>query len=157
MLGVWLCCCHSILRSGGNVHWYHHPFILPGFWRASRNSSICSSPSHGDSQWPKWDAETHPMTLLEHPRYMIFNFAYLLESENVMIFICNGLFSFPIFCSPSCRFSLSFASLSVTLKLCFILLMYIYDFTCLTKIEGLYWRKESSVSRLIFCSENNKI
>ena len=119
MLGTWLCCCHSILWSGGDVNWYHHPFILPGFWRAPRNSPICSSPSHWDAQWPKRDAETYPMTLLKHPRFLFLLFSYLLEFENLMIFymqwpvLLSHLLCLPC---PPC-FCFSFSSWSVSLEL----------------------------------------
>lgn len=71
LLGSRLHCCHSIFCCGGDVNRHHHSFLLPGLRRAPRNSTICSSSSHWNSQRPKRDAKTYSM---KHSQTSVYNF-----------------------------------------------------------------------------------
>lgn len=65
LLGSWIYCCNSFLCSCRDVNWHHHSLILPGFGRAW-DTTVCSSPSHCNSQWPKWDAKTDTRSLMKY-------------------------------------------------------------------------------------------
>lgn len=62
-LGAWLHSCNPFFCSRWDVDRYYHPLVLPRRRGASRDCTICTSPAHGNTRWPRRDAATNTRLL----------------------------------------------------------------------------------------------
>lgn len=100
LLGSWIYCCNSFLWSCRDVNWHIHSLILPGFWRAW-DSTICSSPSNWNSQWPEWNTKAYTRTPMKY-LHVLFSQLWTFNLE-----YCWGAY-FCLLSSDPCIYSFNF-------------------------------------------------